>query len=601
MNHGLSRSLSTGLCIAALVMAAFPAASVWAGQAETMPWIKMGNTGVLENLNAVTAASKKSVWFAGDNGTILKWDGEKFTAYKVELPDGVRLRDIYMFSNTDGWAVGYNTANYYGRIYHWDGRAWKLATAEGIKGFKCCAIAFLNKQDGLIAGEEGHLFRWDGRTWTDTTTAIWSTSQVTAGRLSLVTDLTADLEKRIYVMSCRYQTHQNPPRTDSVYVRLDLKTGQASAFYNTAALDAIINGPGSRVFGVPEGKFHYLAGKTVYAFSPGVSTYQKAGLRQFTFNINQGLLRGLWMFGKDDGWVVGDNGVVAQLQPGPTAKSYWPVAEKLNDIWMLDKDYGFIAGDKGIVLMRNTTAGALIDTTLDKLEYDSGEQVLAGVVRVSQASPVAMPLTGALWEIKKETTVDERTTVSTVYSYSLTPRSRDDNQSLDPGEWLTLKWNQKNSQGRQVEPGAYRVVFRIGDQAPGCRFTIRAPSGPVTATDLPDMQGSFALDLPPSYIYGVNTPFKLVNHNTRSVAISGQSYTVSVMREDGWHIFYDSGTRSAFNPGTMAAGATYEWVWMRYDTSGRTLAEVGRYKLTVKLPGQTPSELSREFEIRTRR
>jgi hypothetical protein len=600
MIKGISRSSSMVLLSAALLLAALPAASAWAGQAETSPWIKMGNYATTENLNAVTASSKKSVWFAGDNGTILKWDGTNFTAYKVELPDGVRLRDIHMFSATDGWAVGYNTANYYGRIYHWDGRAWKLATSEGIKGAKFCCLAFLSPQDGLVVGEEGRLYRWDGRTWADATTDVLYGSQVNSDRLSLVTDLVADLEKRVYVLSCRYQTHQSPPRTDSVYVRLDLKTEPEGAFYNSPALDASVSSPGTRIFSVPGGKYHYLAGNTVYAFSPGVSTYQKAGIRQFTFNLNQGTLRGLWLFGKDDGWFVGDNGAAVHLQPGPTAKSYWPVAERLNDIWMLDKDFGFIAGDKGTVLMRNTTAGVALDLNLDKLEYDSGEQVIAGINRLSQAAPVTMPLTGALWEIKKETTTDERTTLTTVYSLSLTPRSRDDNQSLDPGEILTLKWNQKNSQGRQVEPGVYRVVFRLGDQAPGVRFTIRAPSGPVTSTDLSEGQGVLSLDLLPSYLDLVNITFKLVNHNARSVSLSGETYSVSIKREDGWHGFYESGTRSAFHPGTMAAGQTYEWVWNNSDTSGRQRAQPGQYKLTVNLPGQTPSQLSKEFEIRAR-
>jgi len=600
MIKGISRSSSMVLLSAALLLAALPAASAWADQAETLPWIKMGNYATTENLNAVTASSKKSVWFAGDNGTILKWDGTKFTAYKVELPDGVRLRDIHMFSATDGWAVGYNTANYYGRIYHWDSRAWKLATSEGIKGFKCCAIAFLNKQDGLIAGEEGRLYRWDGRTWVDASSAIYGIGRaVNQGNVGLVTDLVADQEKGVYILACSYKTHNDPPRTDGVYIRLDLKSNPPGMFYNSPVLDGVVSYQGNRIFSVPGGKSHCLAYKTVYAFSPSVTTYQKAGIRQYSFTINQGGLRSLWMFGKNDGWFVGEYGIVASLLPGPASKSYWPVSERLNDIWMLDKDFGFIAGDKGTVLMRNTTAGVALDLNLDKLEYDSGEQVIAGINRLSQAAPVTMPLTGALWEIKKETTTDERTTLTTVYSLSLTP-PRDDNQSLDPGEVLTLKWNQKNSQGRQVEPGVYRVVFRLGDQAPGFRFTIRAPSGPFTSTDLAEGQGVLSLDLQPSYLDLVNITFKLVNHNARSVSLSGETYSVSIMREDGWHGFYESGTRSAFNPGTMAAGQTYEWVWNNSDTSGRQRAQPGHYKLTVNLPGQTPSQLSKEFEIRAR-
>lgn len=587
---------------AALIGAALPSAPGPAGQGQSQPWIKMDSRPTVDNLNAVHASSKKSVWFAGDNGTILKWDGRIFTAYKVELPDGVRLMDIHMFTAENGWAVGYNTANNYGRLYRWDGRSWKLFTEEGIRGTKFVAIDFLGLQDGLAAGEEGHLYRWDGRTWADKSYEIWSTSGVTQARLSGISDVAADPEKNIYLLACRYQTHQDPPRTDSVYVYLDLQVHPAKAFYNSPVLDGIVTASGSRLFIVPGGKAHYLSGKTVYTFSPANATYQKAGLRQYAFNLNDGYLRGLWLFGKNDGWFAGDGGAVIQLQPGPAAKTYRPVTDKLNAVWMFDKDLGYIAGDRGTVLMRNTTAGVDLDLSINQLEFDGGQDVIAGVTRISQATSVAMPLTGAAWEIRKEVaTADEGVSLRTVYTKSLTPRSRDDNQSLTYGEMLTLTWNQKNDNGRQVEPGYYRLVFRLGDQQPAVRFLIRRPPGPITSSDTPDPQGGFSLDLPASFVYGVPTSFKLINRNTRSVTISGQSYTVSVMRDDGWHIFYDAGTRSAFNPGTMAAGAAYEWVWSRYDTSGRTLAEVGRYKLIVKLPGQTPSELSREFEIRTRR
>jgi photosystem II stability/assembly factor-like uncharacterized protein len=598
MNHLISRFLLM-FCAIGLVLAAVLAAPVWGGQAETIPWVKMSQTATTDNLNAVTAASKKSVWFAGDNGTILSWDGRNFKAYKVELPDGVRLRAIHMFSATDGWAVGYNTSNYYGRIYRWDGKTWKLATAEGIKGFKCCAMAFLGPQDGLIAGEEGRLWRWDGRTWIDATTDILYGSQVNSDRMGLVTGLVADPEKRVYVLSCRYQTHQDPPRTDSVYARLDLKTEPEGAFYNTPALDGNVSATGSRIFSLPGGKSHYLAGTTVYTFSPGVSTDQKAGIRQFTFNINRGILHGLWLFGKDDGWFVGDYGTVVQLQPGPRSRTFVPITERLNDIWMLDPDFGFIAGDKGTVLMRNTPTGVVLDVMADKLEYESGEQVLAAVSRAGQASTAAMSLTGAAWEIRKETTTDERTTLSTVFTQSLTPRTREDNQSLDPGEMLSLKWTQKNSQGRQVEPGVYRAVFRLGDQAAHSRFTIRAPSGPITSSDTPDTHGGMTLETPDVRSTG-EVIFKIVNRETQAVDLSGATYAIDIKRTDGMHNFYTSPERSgAFQPGTIAAGKSYVWTWKRQDTSGKQQAGDGQYQVVVKMPGKTPDRLTRTFDIKS--
>ncbi|MCX6557523.1 MAG: hypothetical protein NTW95_08875 [Candidatus Aminicenantes bacterium] len=559
----------------------------------------MNNFATMDNLNAVTAASKRSVWFAGDNGTILSWDGTNFKAFKVELSDGVRLRAIHMFSASDGWAVGYNTANYYGRIYRFDGRDWKLFTEEGIRGVKLCGLAFLGPQDGLAAGEEGHLYRWDGRTWADMTSAILFGSSVDSGRLSLVTDLAADPDKRVYVLACNYKTKISPDRTERVYVRLDLAKTPAGVSHNTPAQGGFVSSPTGRLFAVPEGKFHYLTHKTVYTFNHGSPTYGEAGIRSFAFNINQGILHGLWLFGKDDGWFVGDYGTVLRLKPGPRSQTYTPVQEKLNDIWMLDPDFGFIAGDKGTVLMRNTPAGVVLDVVADRLEYESGAQVLVAVSRVSQASTATVSLQGAAWEIKKETTRDERTSLATVYTSSLSPASRSGNLRLDPGEILTLQWNQKDSQGRLVGPGAYRAVFRVGDQAPGVRFTVRAPSGPVTSSDTPDMHGGMTLETPDVRSTG-EVIFKIVNHETQAVDLTGATYAIDIKRTDGMHNFYASPERSgAFQPGSIAAGKSYVWTWKRQDSTGKQQAGDGQYQLVVIMPGKSPDRLSKAFDITT--
>jgi len=601
MKQRFSNSGFLLLIAAALAFSALAALPGWGSPAETAPWVKMNNYATTDNLNAVDAASKKSVWFAGDNGTVLSWDGVNFKAYKVELPDTVRLTGIHMFSSRDGWAVGYNTANGYGRIYRFDGSAWKLFTSEGIRGVKFSGLAFLGTQDGLAVAEGGQFYRWDGRTWMDATRTVFSGASILADRVGLVSDVEADLEKKAYVISCRYVTHLDPPTLRDAYVRMALQAGGEGIVYNSPSLGGNSCGPdlSQRVFQVPGGKLQYLVGKTVYTVSSGATIWGKAGLREYKFNLNQGSLRGLWMFGRDDGWFVGDYGAVVHLQPGPRSQSYWPVGERLNAIWMNGQDFGFIAGDKGTVLMRNTAIGVVIDVNVDKLEYDRGEQVFAAVARVSQSSTAAMPLAGAAWEIRRETTMDERTTLSTVYSVSLTPRSRDDNQSLDPSEILTLQWNQKNSQGRQVEPGAYRAVFRIGDKTANVHFAIRAPSGPVTSSDLPDMHGGLALEAPDVQSLG-DVVFRVTNHETHGVDLSGASYAVEVKRTDGWHGFYSSPERgTAFRPGTIATGKSYQWTWKRQDTSGKQLAGDGQYQVVLKMPGQSPDRLTRAFDIQT--
>jgi len=582
------------LCVALLASLAIPArfASGNIAAADPPPWVKMAVIPTQENLNAVTASSKRSIWFAGDNGVVLNWTGVSFKSYKVELPDGVRLTDIHMFSSGDGWAVGYNTANNYGRIYHFDGSSWKLFTEEGIRGVKFRGLAFLGRQDGLLVGEGGQLYRWDGRTWTDKTSAILSGSAVDSGRLSLVTDVEADPDAQIYLLACHYRTRTSPDRTDSVYVRLDLKTERAGIFYNTPTKDSLTYSGAGRLGAFPGGRFHYLSNTALYTFSHGVSTYGKAGVREFQFNLNQGILRGMWLFGREDGWFVGDSGAVIRLQPGPKSETFWPVGERLNAVWMNDPDFGFIAGDKGTILMRNTAAGVILDIDADKLEYDFGEQVVLGVYRVSQAATATISLKDAKWEIKQETTTDERKSFATVYTSPASSGQRG-GQSLTGGQVLALLWDQKDDQGRQVKPGTYHAYFRGGGASPGLRFTIRQP---VEKPPSPG-QGGITLDLPSVYPLA-DIVFKLTNRDAKAADLAEASYAVDRKEDDGWHRFYASKERSVFQPGRVEGGKSYEWTWKRWDSTGKKQAGEGQYRLVVTMPGNKPDRATKEFDLK---
>jgi len=587
----MSKNSVFALGLAACVLFAWarPAASQSAGKDEVQPWIKMGNTGIADDLYAISAVSKTSVWFAGNNGVVLHWNGRIFRSYKVELPDNVILCDIHMFSDSDGWAVGYNAANGYGRIYHWDGRAWKLATAEGIKGFQCRAIAFLGPQDGLFVGCDGELWRWDGRVWLGQDWSIFGPGgSIDAGRVSEVIDVMAVPDQGVYVISCNFKRHD---RVETGFIRLNLRTYPYGEFFNTPIKNQSIHSHPGRIFHVPGGKSYYLH-EALYAFDESVSAYQKAGIRQFNPNLNYSQMLGLWMFGQDDGWLVGTYGAIVHLKPGPSSKTYWVGSEFLCAIWMHDPDFGFIACQKGTVLMRNTAAAIDVEVNADKLEYDYGAPVFAQVYRPASATPVSLPLAGAQWEVKKETTVDEQTAVSTIYVRA--PGGGGD--FLDPNEPLNMTWNQKDGQGRQIGPGVYRIVFHIGDRTPFVRIAIRPPAGSVKAGDAPAVAPGLALDVRDSYP-PADIAFKLGNRGKKAVDIVGETYSIALQRAGGWQVFYESGPQSAFRPATIGAGKEYAWVWRRQDTTGRHTAGPGRYRLSVMLPGQTPEQLIKEFDI----
>ena len=55
-------------------------------------------------INAIFMLSDTKGWAVGDNGTILKYDGNQWIL--ESSPTSNNLRSIYMLSETSGWAVG---------------------------------------------------------------------------------------------------------------------------------------------------------------------------------------------------------------------------------------------------------------------------------------------------------------------------------------------------------------------------------------------------------------------------------------------------------------------------------------------------------------
>jgi len=59
----------------------------------------------LETLFSVDIVCSYEAWAVGTNGTIIKWDGIKWSV--VESPTAATLKSIDMISSNDGWAVAF--------------------------------------------------------------------------------------------------------------------------------------------------------------------------------------------------------------------------------------------------------------------------------------------------------------------------------------------------------------------------------------------------------------------------------------------------------------------------------------------------------------
>jgi hypothetical protein len=106
-------------------------------------------------LGVVDASSSKNVWAFGEDGSVVRWNGMKWTSAKFS---SFRASDAEAISASNVWAVGGRTAR------HWNGRTWTKVTLPAA----ATSIAAVSSTSVWAAGELGEsaaVMHWDGSSW----------------------------------------------------------------------------------------------------------------------------------------------------------------------------------------------------------------------------------------------------------------------------------------------------------------------------------------------------------------------------------------------------------------------------------------------------
>jgi photosystem II stability/assembly factor-like uncharacterized protein len=76
------------------------------------------------DLRDVFMVSTTDGWAVGNVGTVLRYNGTSWSTFPISTSD--TLRDVYMVSPTDGYIVAWHTMDSGSDIYHFDGTSWSL-------------------------------------------------------------------------------------------------------------------------------------------------------------------------------------------------------------------------------------------------------------------------------------------------------------------------------------------------------------------------------------------------------------------------------------------------------------------------------------------
>ena len=129
---------------------------------DGLRWSPMlGNPVGTDSLNIVFGTGPTDVWVGG-TWTLAHWDGSTWT--QVERPIGWEISALWSSGPGTLWLAlsAEGGPNHFGRVYHWTGTSWHPVgdfnqTVESLWGF--------GPKDVWVGGSKGLLGHWDGTAW----------------------------------------------------------------------------------------------------------------------------------------------------------------------------------------------------------------------------------------------------------------------------------------------------------------------------------------------------------------------------------------------------------------------------------------------------
>ena len=131
------------------------------------------NVPVAVNLNSIQMLSSSDGWAVGQGGAIIRWDGSSWKSIASPVASPNNLRSVWLASSADGWAVGDAGAPALSQIFRWNGANWNLyqtspvaAQLNAIHGTGTTNVFAVGNSPG--AGSPPAIVRWTGGpAWTN--------------------------------------------------------------------------------------------------------------------------------------------------------------------------------------------------------------------------------------------------------------------------------------------------------------------------------------------------------------------------------------------------------------------------------------------------
>lgn len=296
---------------------------------------------------SIKAFQSDDIWLVGtnfDSSRVYHFDGIEWTL-TAEM-DGVLLAADWL-SPTDAWAVGLS-----GLIVHFNGNNWLPVSGGATESLR--DVHFTDPGHGWIVGDKGTILFYDGTAWSTQAAPVngfiyrvWMTSNNEGWA-------TAETNKLLHFDGTTWS------------VAPQIFADQPLEFFFLDPNTGWLVGDKGRIWKYKDGIWQaqvsnatqYLQGVFMQNENAGwvVGNYE---LVQRTGNVwlNHSLGANasdqhlsIDMIDADNGWVVGDAGMILKKANGNWQEVSSPTSKQLTDVFFLAPDDGWIVGEQGTIL-----------------------------------------------------------------------------------------------------------------------------------------------------------------------------------------------------------------------------------------------------------
>ena len=268
-------------------------------------------------LNAVCLVNKKTGWACGNNGLVLKWDGETWSKVDTGLAKNENLMAVAFADENEGWITGTH-----GVILHYNNGSWNL-DASPTQEILYSAVVTPSRGVWTV-GSNGTLLIYNGISWGKVTPVA------PGGAPATVTD-------DIYGISLYGQNNGWACGNRGLILSFDGQKWQTySASPSTERLNSV-----SVISEVQA----WIVGAYGTILRYNGTSWSKMGSAFSGFDLYN-----IRMKSDDDGWTVGQDGTLTYYDGSRWISHQKPDGKPSLNAIAFYKDVGFIVGQNGTIL-----------------------------------------------------------------------------------------------------------------------------------------------------------------------------------------------------------------------------------------------------------